>query len=401
MENLFIYLLKSGIWIAVFWLIYNLFLKKEKFFVFNRLFLLAGLILPFLFAFCQYRYAVNIDYAMQISNPQTVNMTMAVNDQTFSVAGICTIAAWIYGIGAVLLLLHNIVSISQIIRLMKSGGSGFHSSFSFFGHIFLDNRMELQTIEKELIIEHESAHVREMHWIDILVAQIICVVQWFNPFAWLIFRAIKENHEFLADNSVIVKGYSKGIYQAVMINNVFKAPVFALTNSFASYNKLKRITMMKKNVSNPLRKWAVLLLVPVMAAFLWAFAKPEYRFTLSATSPETTVAVAVRDSVKVEISKSDGEKKIKRIVIKKKKIVDESDVTEAAEETKLIVEPKKDGKPLIIIDDQIVDIKLDSIDESKIESITILKDKSAKKIYGEKGKDGVVIIATKKVSIPE
>jgi hypothetical protein len=76
MENFIFYLLKSGIWIMLFGLIYQLFLRKETFFKFNRYFLLAGLPASFALALCQYRYPVNVNLQLAISPENTVEQTV-------------------------------------------------------------------------------------------------------------------------------------------------------------------------------------------------------------------------------------------------------------------------------------------------------------------------------------
>jgi TonB-dependent SusC/RagA subfamily outer membrane receptor len=54
------------------------------------------------------------------------------------------------------------------------------------------------------------------------------------------------------------------------------------------------------------------------------------------------------------------------------------------------------SKALYILDGKEIDAKdMNSLDPSKIESISVLKDKSATATYGEKGKNGVVLIKLK------
>ena len=56
-------------------------------------------------------------------------------------------------------------------------------------------------------------------------------------------------------------------------------------------------------------------------------------------------------------------------------------------------------QPLYVIDGKIVPISaLEPLNPQDIQSITVLKDESAKSIYGEKGANGVIIITTKKQS---
>jgi TonB-dependent SusC/RagA subfamily outer membrane receptor len=59
--------------------------------------------------------------------------------------------------------------------------------------------------------------------------------------------------------------------------------------------------------------------------------------------------------------------------------------------------PKSSPPPLYILNgDEISEEEMKLIDPNKIESISVLKDKSAETIYGEKGKNGVIVITLKK-----
>ena len=52
-------------------------------------------------------------------------------------------------------------------------------------------------------------------------------------------------------------------------------------------------------------------------------------------------------------------------------------------------------KPLVLVDDKEFS-SIDDIDPADIKSMTVLKDKAAIELYGEKGKNGVVLIDTNK-----
>ncbi|MCC8145207.1 MAG: M56 family metallopeptidase, partial [Bacteroidales bacterium] len=156
-------------------------------------------------------------------------------------------------------------------------------SFTFFNKIILGNSNKRTALENELIIAHEKGHIVQKHWIDLSLIQVLCILQWFNPFIWLYSKSVKENLEYLADEVVLRKGIPPVVYQAVLINSTLNYSVFNLTSSFTS-NKLKRITMMKKNSSKPIKKFSALLLIPAVGLFLWAFAEPEYKVVLSETS---------------------------------------------------------------------------------------------------------------------
>jgi TonB-dependent SusC/RagA subfamily outer membrane receptor len=452
MENFIFYLFKSGIWITVFYLIYFLFLRKEIFFKFNRLFLLAGLPASYVLAFCQYHYLV------QVSLPLTVvSETIAVQQsQAGAVVSWTMILAGIYVLGAIILLLHHLIGLDKIRRLIQKHQpysnmkppvieiSEIQSSFSFFGYVFMDKTATFSEVEKRLILEHETAHIEQHHWIDLLLSQMVCALQWFNPFVWLYRDAIKQNHEFLADRSVIQKGNSQAVYHAALINYTFNAPIFALTNSFA-YNKFKRISMMKKNVSKPAKKFAVLLLVPALAIFLWAFAKPEYSVSVQPVQEK----IAAQDTViittdtdpegirvitpgKVKKVKTIGKAKIdKRVSTKdsitvvgwgtlvKSKVINPdsiialgrytpcdslSNATHSYTVSDMLINNGVEivargnrtvGDPLYIIDGKMVN-SISNIKREDISAIDVLKDASAINLYGETAKNGVIVVTTKR-----
>ena len=512
MENFIIYLLKTSIWIAVFWGIHRIFLRNELFFKFNRVFLLSGLILSFVLALCRFTYFVND--IQPVSTPIYVQSIDKELVEHFDWKE--TLIVGVYALGVVLLVCYHLTGLYKIRKMIRKNShhngnhiidiQGIQSSFSLFGYVFTDMRSATSDVEKSLILEHEQAHIEQKHWIDIALAQIVCTLLWFNPFAWLYLAAVKLNHEYMADRSVLEHGHSQAVYNAALINNTFKIPIFTLTNTF-TYNKLKRIIMMKKNNSNPARKWAVLIILPVLAVFMTAFAKPEYRYSpvLPAIAP---VVAEKQDSVKVisaelkkdlkgdisavkikdqnksvedtitadyeEIRKSakdenvlvgkvldengktiagatvviegttagtvsdkDGIFTIKMpkggyaLVISyigmetQKIVIDKSNTNlmvvmgkekEAAESSKNISQSADSGiiittskgrpdefdkirmnygrEPLFLLDGkEIPDIN--NVNPNDIESIEILKDESATKLYGEKAKNGVVLITTK------
>jgi hypothetical protein len=248
-------------------------------------------------------------------------------------------------------------------------------------------------------------------------------------FAWFYLNAVKENHEYLADREVLATGCKPAIYHAALINCAFHAPVFVLANSFA-FNKHKRIKMMKNNDYRPVRKFAALLIAPALAAFLWAFAKPMYVFS---AEPETatTDTVCVGSVVVIdgkEVTKDNlvslAADSIKSVTVLKnsaaKKVVgDKGQKGVIAAETKngkpsankvrlvswnsgdTTVYSKgindSNRNPLFVVDGKTVSTKeFQALSHDSIQTLTILKDSAAIKVYGEEGKDGVIIVTKKK-----
>ncbi len=64
--------------------------------------------------------------------------------------------------------------------------------FSFGRSIFINQHQHKEEELKE-IIRHEFIHVKQRHTADILWSELLCMLNWYNPFAWLIRKAIKQN----------------------------------------------------------------------------------------------------------------------------------------------------------------------------------------------------------------
>ena len=135
--------------------------------------------------------------------------------------------------------------------------------FSFFRTIFL-NRNLIESSHESLIINHELIHIRQMHTYDRLLIELLKAFFWFNPVIWFISTALRDTHEYLADQGVLDNHSKRSEYQTILLNNFKGALPIALSNSFNS-NIKKRIVMMCKNKSSVLSKSKILLLVPLLS----------------------------------------------------------------------------------------------------------------------------------------
>jgi len=372
MSAFFFYIFKVSCWIAIWWLIYHIFLRKETFYTFNRIYLMTGLAASFLIPLMTIHYPVEIFVSL------TSNDALTKNIQPPERVDFYAILFYLYVFFGAFFIIRQLFLLFKINILIKSSGYTIVNGcrvvdspdtkipFSFFKYIFC-NFQQISEEEKQLILVHEHSHIIQLHRIDLFIAESIRIFLWFNPFAWLYLQSIKENHEYLADKAVLNSGYSPVNYRAALINQSLTIPVFSLANSFTSY-KFKRIFMMKKESSNPLKKLAVLLLVPAAGFFLWAFAEPEYHVNATEITQQTSnVNLSANDSV-------------------------------PSPKDTLKSEVHQDFSPLVFIDGKESAVSLKDIDPDRIESVSVLKNESATSVYGEKGKNGVILITTKKIN---
>ena len=126
------------------------------------------------------------------------------------------------------------------------------------------------------ILTHEKVHIREKHWVDLLIVELITVFFWFNPFAWFFERSVKQNHEYLADKGVLAQGLSVGRYQSILINLLMGTQIIGITNNLNYSINQKRMKMMTTNKTSKSQALRMLWALPVISVLLVAFAKPNY-----------------------------------------------------------------------------------------------------------------------------
>ncbi|GAA4281197.1 M56 family metallopeptidase [Gaetbulibacter aestuarii] len=188
----------------------------------------------------------------------------------------------IYGIGTLIFFMRFSVQLSSLGHLIfthKKRNLGQYkivettkniAPFSFFNWIVY-NPQQFNEPELEQIIMHEKVHAFQNHSVDILIGQISCIVLWFNPFIWFYNKALKQNLEFIADQTAIQKSQCKKSYQYTLLKTSFPKYQFALSNPF--YNSLikKRIIMLQQSKSKKINQIKYALVIPVLALFLMSF----------------------------------------------------------------------------------------------------------------------------------
>lgn len=388
MKELIVYIAQSSICIGIFFLIYRVFLRSTTFFRFNRAFLLSGVIISFIIPTIRFSYEVVLPIpTTSITDGSSPQLTP--NGLEVGIWGILSI---IYLAGIIIQLLRNLTSYRKLIKLIKSGeltqngeykmidSPLIKSPFTVLNCIAI-NTVNMTNIEKEVILKHEITHISQKHWIDLLCSECALLLQWFNPLMWLYVSSQKENHEFLADKAVIDGGISPAIYQATLINQRFQGPVFSFSNSFSYPNQLNRLSMIKKTKTSPWRRVAILALIPSFGLFFWASATPRYIFKSTAENENNQTTETIQDSVTVIRVEAQTGKPIQVIGYSTDNSTKNTDP----------------DKALYIIDTkESTFAHMKSIAPIDIESVSVLKDQSATELYGEKGRNGVIIIKTKK-----
>ena len=304
METLGLYLLKSAVWLTGFTLVFLVVLRNERYFRLNRIYLLTGIVASIVFPFYTWHYAVILP-AVQVAFTTTSDFTAVAT--TVPVSTPIPFYWWLYLVGMVSIAIRLVWQTGMVVRKLRKTGyvktgsvklvrtPEYAASFSFFSFVFVNP--STSDIETKEIVNHEREHIQQRHWFDLLLVELLCMLQWFNPFVWIYARLIRQNHEYLADEMALQHSSNPAIYQATLLNQLFDAPVISLANSFSYSLNKKRFKMMKKKIDSPFRKLKVLLVLPLVAMVFYAFAIPEYITSVPVPSTEkiTTIAEALND----------------------------------------------------------------------------------------------------------
>ena len=285
-----LWLLKSAAWLTAFAVVYFLLLRNERFFILKRIYLVTGILFSLIVPAFTFRYKVDI--------PASSNMIRDLTEPVITLTATAVkstahfdfrmIFLLIYVSGIIFLLGRTFGNFRELFMTIRRQGISkrgsvklvrspkYRSSFSFFNYVFISPSISEE--EATEIMNHEFVHVRQRHWFDLLLVEILRMVQWVNPFAWIYTGFIRLNHEYLADQAALQRSASPANYRAALMNQLFDSPVISLSNSFNYSLNKKRFDMMKQKFISPWRRLKVLCILPVLAVILYAFAKPEYHY---------------------------------------------------------------------------------------------------------------------------
>ena len=439
MGDLFVYILKSSICLAVFYLFFKLMLSKETFHRFNRVVLLSlfvfSLVIPFIEITLQKEtpysgLALNLDLLMAMAQTSTDAGVEAVN-QTNSwliavliiyMAGVAVTAfITVWSFGRMYILLKNKESQRMIIE--KNIVLVIHrksvAPFSWMRFIAISEK-DYNENGKE-IITHEMAHISRLHSADLLLAELVKIIHWFNPAAWLLKQELQNIHEYQADEAVIKKGIDAKQYQLLLIKKAVGDRLYTMANSF-NHSKLKsRITMITKKKSNRPAALKALFVLPLSVLAVVAFASERVSTAFEPVSEVKITDFIQKDTIRKEgktITVTTTENGKGTVItnlnysqgfgiaynidskdtskIKKMTVTVFSDQKGDSLSAFAMIDRDKEHRPLVIINGKETDWEVfNAINPSAIKSISVLKDRSASEKYGEKGKNGVLVITLK------
>jgi len=295
------YLIKVSAILVLFYVCYKMFLNGETFFESNRSFLLLGLVLAFVLPLITITKYIAVEptineNAFVLDDALLQSQLMLENNSSFFI----TLITYLYVVGVLFFLGRFLLQFKALISLLIKSTKqrvasyiyvitkNIISPFSFFNWIVF-NPNQFSDIELEQIINHEKVHAKQLHSIDILLAELICIVLWFNPLVWLYKKDLRQNLEFIADKNAQATTNCKKSYQHLLLKTSLPNYQIALTNNF--YNSLikKRIVMLHKNKSKNRNQLKFLIVLPALVLFLMSFNTKDIYIEAKSSNTETAI----------------------------------------------------------------------------------------------------------------
>ena len=291
MGTFLVYILKSAVCLAMFYLFYRLLLSKETFHRFNRMALLGVMLLSCLLPLVKV----------------TVEQASPVNAQVMSMEDLLLMYQWnseavveegsrpfhwqeglvlVYFVGLFFVIVRHLWSLGRMLYLIRHSrcerlDNGIRSvvhrrklaPFSWMRYIVI-SETDLKESGHHILV-HEMAHIHHRHSWDLLLTEACAWLQWFNPAIWLLKQELQNIHEYEADEEVLRQGIKAKEYQMLLIKKAVGARLYSIANSFNHSSLKKRITMMIRKKSNPWARAKYLYVLPLAAVTVAAFARPE------------------------------------------------------------------------------------------------------------------------------
>ena len=386
------YDLKVAVLIAIFYLFYRLLLSRDTFHRLNRIVLLVTAVVAFVLPFCVFTFHHTVvmtflESSVSVEPP----MAMIVEpSRPWWEMGVVVV----FLLGVFMVVAHVVWSVVQVVRLIM------HSKrypqedgviiavtdkqlapFSWMRYIVL-NVTDFEH-QDPAIMAHERGHIRQRHSLDVLLVDTLTALQWFNPAIWMLRQDLRAIHEYEADAAVLSQGINMRQYLYLLIQKAAVSGGYSIANGITHSTLKNRINMMLNNKKSNGKNWLKLLaLLPILGVAM-------------ILNAETVTDYVYQHPQKKMLKKG---KKARKVNVSGKtiEVIPDTVTTTAPISIKMVNEKDQMENPLIIIDDKRSSMEeMNKLDPQNIDRITVLKDKASTDLYGEEGKNGVILITTK------
>ena len=406
MVEFLIYDLKVAVLLAVFYMFYRVLLSHDTLHRLNRVVLLTTAVASFVLPLCVITMHETVVVNAAAGHISLGELSASVEEEP-SLTFWQMVLPVIYIIGVVMTFAYTLVSVLKVWLLIRS--CEHHSlddgtivcvtdkdvsPFSWMRYIVL-NRQDYES-PNPAIMAHERGHIRQRHSLDVLLVDTLTVLQWFNPAMWMLRQDLRAIHEYEADAAVLSQGINMRQYQYLLIQKAVVTCGYSVANGITHSTLKNRITMMlnnKKSTRKSMFKLLALLPIVGIALALNAETVTDYVYE----QPQKKVVKKGRKAGQIKVGAKTIEVKTDEGTYTGENVMMEIGEADLGDNQLIVIDTvANQGDPLIIIDGKrVTNAELEALNPKTIDHVDVLKEKAAVEVYGEEGKNGVIIITTK------
>ncbi|MBN1985041.1 MAG: hypothetical protein JW761_01995, partial [Prolixibacteraceae bacterium] len=382
MESFLIYIGKAAIGAGAFYLAFLALFQNQKHFGFNRIYLPVSMLLSFVIPLITFTSVKYVE-----ANNFNTNSFAYLAGTTAPTQENNLVFEWyhylfgLYMAGSLIFLFHLLLGHLKAIQIIRKSwiqqlfGNRVNVTkkevhpFSFFHKIVLSEKT-LNSEDLQMIVFHENIHVKEKHTLDILLVEILFLFQWFNPFAWLLKDAVKNNLEYKTDHQ-IAQRFNPQKYQLAMVALADKKGVAPFLTALNGSQLKNRIIMMKKKTENRYSLVKQLVVLPLLAILVMG---------LSNKKVEPKIVDAENSKITSQFSSSSFDEDFKSKLFK---------------DGLFVLQDYGEGAPLIFLNGKKVVDKI-VLNEGEIKWTEIIEGQEATERFGNEGKNGAMFFYTEK-----
>ncbi len=388
------YLIRSSICLVILYSIYRVFFKNDSHHQLKRIIALICILFACGFLFIPLGGLMVPDTYPQMMNVVFMQGSEGIQEGLSKIItdDMTNIYLVLYFIGMSVFALRSLTGVATIVKWYVSSDKikkwGFTvvkvdnniAPFTFFNILFIGKQEFHEEAMKALIV-HEQYHKHQYHSIDTVLLELLTILYWFNPVVWLFQRDIKTEHEYMADEEVLKKGFDVLDYQYLLFQTRTGVSLNLGSNFSSKVNLKKRLHMMNKEKIKTKRSYIkALMLLPIMGIILVTsgFLEANNNLSLEIKALKSKQSLdTLPDNLRDQIENEKLQFRIRG-----------NANTTGVIPLYILKEGKKENK--------ISPSFMQSLKKDQLKSVFVLKGESAIRKYGKEGKNGVVIIELKK-----
>ncbi|QOI97949.1 MAG: TonB family protein [Flammeovirgaceae bacterium] len=311
MNTLLNYLIETNIGLLLFFVVYKIWLNNETQFAYRRYYLLSSMLLSLVFPLIklpELKVVPSLGEAIPLNiDTEKIPSVISSTAPTFSYSTLFT-AGYLFVTGFFLIRLsYRIIRLLVLAYKIKPGNViEVHDprfiAFSFFNKIFISTACPLSEPDRHSILKHEAIHGQKLHSLDILLAEIIHAVFWFNPVLPLYKKELRLVHEFEADEGT-VKNREADTYCNLLARAALQSAGYSVGNYFNNALTLKRIAMIR-TIKKSIHTWKIaLVFLFTTGLFTIVSCREQLLEEVEQVAETTTIAGDFPDHLKAHVNR--------------------------------------------------------------------------------------------------